>query len=87
MKVGQTIFLEIDVFDFSSFFGLDFFFNFLANCDIKEEKNTCVPDLKFDCFSSNWNNFRSKFDTYIGKDNKNIRGNNTRSGIYWLDFF
>ena len=32
MEFGQKNFCEIDLFDFASFFGLDFF-NFLAHCD------------------------------------------------------
>ena len=33
MEFGQKEFSEIDLFDFTSFFGLDFF-NFLAHCEL-----------------------------------------------------
>ena len=32
MEFGKKKFPEIDLFDFMSFFGLDFFFNFLTYC-------------------------------------------------------
>ena len=41
MEFGQS---KIDLFDFTSFFALDFF-NFLAHCDLWEEDKQTKKDL------------------------------------------